>query len=176
MIGLLSLIPGGRMVQGLVVAAVIASAVGAVGYAVHSYNEGLRDDGRAEVQTKWDAAEALRTEAALKASEQARIKENASRLSLQRIQNALVKEKEARAVADAARVTGLLALEAALTDSRTASADSSTTARTDDPRDGIISQCAGTLGILDKGIARLASEKSALQAYARDVCINENPR
>ena len=51
MIGLLSLIPGGRMVQGLVVAAVIASAVGVVGYAVHSYNEGLRDDGRAEVQT-----------------------------------------------------------------------------------------------------------------------------
>ena len=176
MIGLLGLIPGSKLVQGLVVAAVVAATVGAIGYGVHSYNEGLRDEGRKEVQAKWDAAEALRTEAALKSSEAARVKENADRLSLQRIQNALVKEKEARAVADAARVTGLLALEAALADNRTSGADSAAPGGTDDPRDGIINQCAGALGELDKRVTRLASEKSALQAFARDVCLNENPR
>ena len=171
MIGLLGLIPGSRLVQGLVVAAVVAATVGAIGYGVHSYKEGLRDEGRKEVQAKWDAAEALRTEAALKASEAARVKENASRLSLQRIQNALTKEKEARAVAVVAVADGLRNLEAALANNRGPSGDTPTPAGVDDPRDGIISQCAATLGVLDAGVKRLASEKSALQAFARDVCL-----
>lgn len=71
MIGILSLIPGSRTVQGLVVAAVVASVVGAVTYGVHSYNEGLRDEGRKEVRAEWDAAEALR------ASQLATIKQKA---------------------------------------------------------------------------------------------------
>lgn len=171
MIGLLSLIPGGRLVQGLVVAAVIASAVGGVAYAKYRYDNGLRDEGRKEVRAEWDAAEALRTEAALKASEAARVKENASKLSLQRIQNALTKEKEARAVAVVAVADGLRNLEAALANNRGPSGDTPTPAGVDDPRDGIISQCAATLGVMDAGVKRLASEKSALQAFARDVCL-----
>lgn len=171
MIGLLGLIPGGRLVQGLVVAAVVTATVGAIGYGVHSYKEGLRDEGRKEVRAEWDAAEALRTEAALKYSEAARVKENADRLSLQRIQNDLTKEKAARAVADAARVTGLLALEAALADNRTSGTDTATPGGTDDPRDGIINQCAGALGELDKRATRLASEKTALQDYAK-LCLS----
>ena len=80
-------------------------------------------------------------------------------------------EGSTKAVADAARVTGLLALEAALADNRTSGTDTATSGGTDDPRDGIINQCAGALGELDKRAARLASEKSALQAFARDVCL-----
>lgn len=62
MIGLLSLIPDGRMAQGLIVAAVIASAVGGVAYAKHRYDSGLRDEGRAEVRAEWDAATRLATD------------------------------------------------------------------------------------------------------------------
>ncbi len=54
---LLDLIPGGRMVQGLVVAAAVAATLGAVTYGVHSYNDARRDEGRVEVQAKWAAAE-----------------------------------------------------------------------------------------------------------------------
>ena len=59
------------MAQGLVVAAVVASAVGGVTYVVHRYNNGLREDGRVEVRKEWDAVEALRAEQLAKAKQKA---------------------------------------------------------------------------------------------------------
>ena len=57
--------------QGLVVAAVVASAVGGVGYAVHRYNNGLREDGRVEVRKEWTAVENQRAEQLAKAKQKA---------------------------------------------------------------------------------------------------------
>jgi uncharacterized protein HemX len=53
---ILDLIPGGRTVQLAVVAVLAALLIGGVTYGVHSYNESLRSEGRAEVQVKWDKA------------------------------------------------------------------------------------------------------------------------
>ena len=145
--------------------------VGAVGYAVHSYNDSLREEGRAEVRAEVVKADFIRSEKALEASQAYRVKENGFRASLQRIQNDLVKEKAARAVAAAAVADGLRNLEAALANNRDASGDTPTTAGVADPRDGIISQCAAAVGVLDEGVKRLASEKAALQAFTSKLCL-----
>lgn len=70
-VSLFDLIPGGKLVQGLVVAAALAALVGGVTYAVHRYNEGLREDGRneirAEVATKQEEQAITNRELARKA-------------------------------------------------------------------------------------------------------------
>jgi hypothetical protein len=53
--GLLDSIPGGRFVQALVVAALAAAVIAGITWALHTYNEGLREQGRAEVRAEWNA-------------------------------------------------------------------------------------------------------------------------
>lgn len=48
----------------------LLAIVASVTYAVHRYNEGLRDEGRQEVQAKWDAATKLANEIEEKAAAQ----------------------------------------------------------------------------------------------------------
>ena len=53
---LLDLIPGRPLVQAVVVAAALAALAAAATYAVHRYNESLREEGRAEVRAEVAAA------------------------------------------------------------------------------------------------------------------------
>lgn len=168
---LLDLIPGGRLVQGLVVAAAVASVIGAVTYGVHSYNDGLRGQGRAEVQAKWDKERAEQTDLALTASELNRLREKTNQSALEKIRNELSKTKQARLAADTAYDGSLRALEAALAADRESSTDPAATSGADDPRGRIAAECAKALGVLDKTARRLVDEKAGLQAYARNVCV-----
>ena len=173
MIGLLSLIPGSRLVQGLVVAAVVAAAVGAIGYGVHSYKEGLRDEGRKEVRAEWDAAEALRTDAALKASEAARVKENSLNQANARIRRDLVKERIGRA-ADAVAAAGRVRdFQAALEQSASTSpSDTASRPGVDATITRIAGECAVALGKMDERAKHFRGIAKALQDYTGSVCLS----
>jgi len=125
--------------------------------------------GGKSVQAGWDKERAELTAAALAASEQARIKEKALNLSLNKVRNDYAKEKSLRA-ADARVTAGRLSeLQAALDSA--ASADPAATGGADDPRNAIIHQCTGALVGMDEYAQGVASTTSALQRYAASVCV-----
>ena len=122
------------------------------------------------VQAKWDAVELDRSKAAIRAIDQNIEKERTLKLSQERIQSDLVKERQARMAADSLVADSLVQLRIALDAGRGASEDTATTTGTDDPRDGIIAECAGAYTEVDKIARRLAIEKTALQRYATQIC------
>lgn len=127
--------------------------------------------GKNTVQGQWDKLELSRQAEATRLSEINRARETTLQLAKERIQHALNKEKQARAGADAAAADHLVRLNTALSAGREAGTDTPAPGGTDDPRDNIIAGCAGTVVFLDQTARRLAGEKSALQAYAREVCV-----
>jgi len=126
--------------------------------------------GGKSVQAGWDKERAELTATALAASEANRAKEKAMNLSLDKVRNDYAKEKSLRA-ADARVTAGRLSeLQAALDSA--ASADPVATGGVDeDPRLGIIAECAGAAVKLDQAVKGLASQTIALQNFASEVCV-----
>ena len=127
--------------------------------------------GENTVRAEWDAVELDRSKAAIRAMDQNLEKERTLKLSQERIQSDLVKERQARVIADGRVADSLVQLRTALAADRGTSEDTATTSGTDDPRDGIIAECAGAYTEVDKIARRLATEKTALQRYASEVCV-----
>jgi len=154
----------------LIAGAVVAAAVLA-GYRWIDHRGLAR--GRAEVQTAWDVDVARRAAAALAAEQSARATEQALNDKVRKVSNAYAIEKTRRATADRAAADSLRRLGAALAgDDRAPGADPAATGRADDdPRDGIIAECADALGRVDSAYRALASQTEALQGYTREVCL-----
>ena len=125
--------------------------------------------GKAVVRSAWDAERQAQLVAAGQAAEKRRLDERALSMSNQGVSDAYLREKK-RIVAAAAITSGKLRdLQAALDSG--ASADTATSGGVDDPRDAIIGQCATALTGLDGHAQQLASKTTALQGYAREVCL-----
>jgi hypothetical protein len=128
--------------------------------------------GRAAVRVLWDADVAQRTAEALKASEKARqVEQELSR----KVRNVTTSYHAARANTDhvaAAAAVGMRNLQSLLTKPSAAASDPAPAAGADDdPRNGILAECAGSLVRLDKEARRLADQTIALQSYAIGVCL-----
>lgn len=125
------------------------------------------------VQAEWDADIARRTANALAASEAARATEQALQTQVRKVANAYQVEKTRRAAADLAAADSLRKLQAALAAGAAPGADPAAPARADDdPRDGIIAECAGAVVTLDAAARKLADQTRALQGYAAGVCVS----
>ena len=129
--------------------------------------------GARAVQADWDADLAKRTVAALAASEAARATEQALQSKVRKVANDYQIEKTRRTAADLLAADSLRKLQAALAGGGAPGADPAAPARADDdPRDGIIAECAGAVVTLDAAARRLAGQASALQDYAAGVCVS----
>lgn len=130
--------------------------------------------GQAAVRMEWDADTARRTAAALVASEQARSREKTLQAENTRIAHAYTAEKSRRAAADRAAADSLQRLDAALSGGGTASADTAAAGGADeDPRNGVIAECAAALVELDGAYRGLVAQTRGLQEYAAGVCVRE---
>lgn len=128
--------------------------------------------GKQAVQLEWDAATAQATAAALAAEQAARAKEQALQTKVRKVTDDYLVEKTRRAAADQLAADSLRQLQAALAGGGRARADPAAPAGADDdPRDGIIAECAGALVQVDAAARRLADQTRALQGYATGVCI-----
>lgn len=128
--------------------------------------------GKQAVQLEWDAANAQATAAALAAEQAARAKEQALQTKVRKVTDDYLVEKTRRAAADQLAADSLRQLQAALAGGGRARADPAAPAGADDdPRDGIIAECAGALVQVDAAARRLADQTRALQGYATGVCI-----
>ena len=133
--------------------------------------------GARSVQAEWDADLAQRTVAALAASEAARATEQALQTKVRKVSNDYQVEKTRRAAADLLAADSLRKLQAALAGGGATGADPAAPARTDDdPRPGIVAECAAALIGLDKEARRLAGQAVALQGYAASVCVSPPAR
>jgi hypothetical protein len=65
-------------------------------------------------------------------------------------------------------------LEAILTAPATASSGAVASSGVDDPRDGIIAECAGNAVKMDAIARRLQDKTNALQDYAAGVCMSKD--
>lgn len=129
--------------------------------------------GKHAVQLEWDAATAQATAAALAAEQAARAKEQALQTQVRKVANDYQAEKTRRAAADQLAADSLRQLQAAIAAGGATSQDPATPARADDdPRDGIIAECAGALLEMDKAARSLADQTRALQGYAAGVCVS----
>ena len=128
--------------------------------------------GKQAVQLEWDAATAQATAAALQAEQAARAKEQALQTQVRKVANDYQVEKTRRAAADQLAADSLRQLQAALAGGGRARADPAAPAGADDdPRDGIIAECAGALVQVDAAARRLADQTRALQSYTAGVCV-----
>ena len=129
-------------------------------------------NGKQAVQLEWDAATAQATAAALAAEQLAREKEQALQTKVRKVANDYIAEKTRRAAADQLAADSLRQLQAAIASGGEARADPAAPARVDDdPRDGIIAECAAALVQMDKAARSLADQTRALQGYAAGVCV-----
>jgi len=133
--------------------------------------------GKHQVQLEWDADTAQRTAAALVAEQQSRATEQALNDKVRKVANDYNAEKRRRLAADSAAADSLRRLEAALAaGSGESGRDPAATARADDdPRNGIIAECAGTVTALDRAYRALADQTQALQQYTAGVCLKPQP-
>lgn len=146
----------------------IALAIGLAGTHWRAYTTGQH-----EVQTEWTADTAQRTAAALQAEQAARATEQALNAKNRKVANDYAMEKSRRATADLLAADSLRQLAAALAAGQPADADPAARARADDdPRDGIIAECAGALVQVDAAARRMADQVVALQNYASGVCVS----
>lgn len=128
--------------------------------------------GKQAVQLEWDAATAQATAAALAAEQAARAREQALQSKVRKVANDYQVEKTRRAAADQLAADSLRQLQAALASGGQPAADPAAPAGADDdPRDGIIAECAGALVQMDKAARSLADQTRALQGYAAGVCV-----
>ena len=153
--------------------------VGAVGMvlALASSHWWAYSSGKHQVRLEWDADTAQRTAAALVAEQQARATEQALNDKVRKVANDYQNEKRRRAAADSAAADSLRRLEAALAAGGGESGrDPAAPARADDdPRNGIIAECAGTVTALDRAYRALADQTQALQRYTAGVCLKPQP-
>lgn len=125
--------------------------------------------GKAATQAKWDAERAEQMAQALTASEAARTKERELQTKVAKVSDDYQNEKRKRASDAQLNADKLSELQAALSD--TAGLNPASTDGVDDPRGAIISECAVALVGLDGYAKGLAAKTSALQVYAREVCV-----
>ena len=119
----------------------------------------------------YEKARAEYTEAALKASEQARAKEQELVAKNQKVSNDYQIEKQRR-IADS-RINASRLQE--LTNTLATNSDTATSSGIDDPRDAIINQCAGAIVGLDGYAQEMAGKAKGLQDYANNVCLSTKP-
>ena len=152
----------------IAIALAAVAAIAAAGWKIH--HTGVVA-GRAEVQAAWDADIALRTAAALKASEAARATELVLQTKVARIDHDYQTQKSLRVVADKRAADSVQRLEAVLATANTANSNTSPTSGVDgaDPRNAIIGECARSLVTLDAAYGKLANQATALQQYALSV-------
>ena len=127
--------------------------------------------GRSAVRVQWDKERAETTAAALVASEAARAKEQVLTTANAKVNNDYQAEKRRRAADAVVSNNRLRDLQAAL--NSPSGADTATADRADDPRDGIIDQCATALIKLDEYAKGVASTAIGLQGYASSVCVSQ---
>lgn len=128
------------------------------------------NDKRTAVNDAVAVVQAEQVAAALAASGAARAKEAELQSKVTKVANDYQTEKKRRA-ADAVVSAGRLSdLQAALDSAATANPTAAAGADAD-PRLGIIAECAGAVVKLDKAVKDLAGQTSALQGYAREVCV-----
>jgi PAS domain-containing protein len=128
--------------------------------------------GKQATQLEWDAATAQATDVALQAERAARAKEQALQTQVRKVANDYQVEKTRRAAADQLAADSLRQLQAALASGgQPATNPAAAAGADDDPRDGIITECAGHLVQVDAAARRLADQTRALQAYAASVCV-----
>lgn len=116
--------------------------------------------GKASVRAEWTAEKLAQSEAA-------RNREKAMTIANQGVDRAY-QIKERRRAADALVVAGRLRdLESTLA----AATDTAAPGSSDAPFAGIASECARKLVLMDDYASKLAGTASALQGYARSVCV-----
>ena len=127
--------------------------------------------GRAEIQAQWDADIAVRTAAALKASEAARAKEQVLQTKVARIDHDFQAQKTLRVAADKRSYDSLQRLEAVLATASKSDSSTSATSGTDgaDPRPTIAAECPRQLVALDAAYGKLADKARALQDFTSSV-------
>lgn len=119
------------------------------------------------VQAKWTAERLQTADAALKASEAARAKEQTLIAKNAKVTHDYIVTKNAAAAAAAVSADRLRDLQVALDSA--ASSDSAPLGGADDPRGRIAGQCAAALGVLDGYAQDVAAKATALQNYANSV-------
>jgi hypothetical protein len=130
--------------------------------------------GKQAIQLEWDAASAQATAVALQAEQAARAKEQALQSQVRKVAHDYQVEKTRRAAADQLAADSLRQLQAALASGGKPAADPAAPAGADDdPRDGIIAECAGHLVQVDAAARKLADQTRALQSYAEGVCVGK---
>lgn len=131
-------------------------------------------DGRAEVQSKWEADKAERMAAALKASEAARAKEAALRAQRDKVEAeyARAKKNAASAAAGAADELGRLRAELAQAAAGAPRGGaSSPSGGTHGAGTGeLLGACAGDYQTVARDADRLAGKLTALQAFVAGAC------
>ena len=128
--------------------------------------------GRAAVRVQWDKERAETTAAALVASEAARAKEQVLTVANAKVANDYQTEKRRR-VADAVVADSRLRELQATLNSASSTDTSAATGTDADPRLSIIAECAGAALKLDSAVKDLAGQASALQSFAKSVCISQ---
>lgn len=135
-----------------------AGLIFAIGLAVSHFT--VYRSGKASVRAEWTAEKLAQSEAA-------RQREKAMNVANQGVDRAY-QIKERRRAADAVVVAGRLRdLESALA----AATDTTAPGSSDAPFAGIASECARKLVLMDDYASKLAGTASALQGYARSVCV-----
>jgi Tfp pilus assembly protein PilE len=129
--------------------------------------------GKNTVKAEWDKVELIRTAEAFKLSEKNREKETALKLSQERISRDLIKEKSARAVADAAATDSLMRLRTAIANSGGPGQDTDTTCGTDvgGTERELLSQCAEVVRSMAATADRLSGKVSGLQRFIGALCV-----
>lgn len=117
--------------------------------------------GKGVIRAAWDA-ERLEQSEALRRDEKARTIKN------QGVDHAYQQKERKRLAAAAATADRLREYEAALA---SATANPATTSGSDGPFAAIAGECARKLVLLDDHAQKLAGTASALQDYAREVCV-----
>ena len=128
--------------------------------------------GRSAVRIEWDKERAVQMDDALAASETFLQKEKALNASNLKDTNDYIAHKKISAAAAVVSAGRLSELQAAVDSAASASAGA-VSGDHGDPRSSIITQCAGTVVILDEAVKRLANQTSALQEFTRGVCLNK---
>lgn len=155
-----------RQIVGLVVAAAIAAGLAiSLGYAFRS--------GKAAVQAQWDADTLRRTQAAVKAEQDARSKEHALQQAKQKVEERYVETKR-KADADAAHAKSELdrLRNALAARDRAARQDPAPASRVDVSGEReLLGECAQAVVGLGTTSQRLADKVIGLQSYVKDVCL-----
>ena len=149
------------------IAAALALVVAIAGAAWKLHHTGYTAGyDKRDVEAKAELA--VRTSAALVASEKARATEQVLQTKVARIDHDFQAQKTLRVAADKRSTDSLQRLEAVLATASAANSNTSATSGIDgaDPRNTIIGECSRQLVTLDAAYGRLVDKATALQQYA----------